>query len=184
MAPFARDYFALGAMSTPRPLFRHDFRIIRNVAITPTPPSPVVMATDMGRLAQGVRQNDRHTYVLIDISALLVTAERNRRQQRHPGMVVTPLLHCPSLGVRSCDRDLSICPLLAILSYDYGRYFAWNITLLVRLSSSVSWDYHEFWMSGCVVRPSTTRRHGRVLLQFVGAVDADIVVDGFLLIWD
>ena len=79
MAPFVRDYLSLGAMSTPRPLFRHDFRIIRDVAITPTPPSPVVMATDMGRLAQGVRQNDRHTYVLTDISAFLVTAERNRR---------------------------------------------------------------------------------------------------------
>jgi len=184
MAPFARDYFALGAMSTPRPLFGHDFRIIRNMAITSTPPSLVVMATDMGCLAQEVRQNNRYTYVLTDISALLVTAERNRRRQRHPGMVVAPLLPCPSLGVRSCGRYLSIRSLLAILSYDYGRYFVWNIALLVRLSSSVSWDYHEFWMSGCIVRPSTTRCHGRVFLQFVGAVDADMAVDGFLLIWE
>ena len=184
MAPFIHDYSALGATPTSRPLFRHDFRITRNAAIIPTPPRPMVMATDMGRLVQGVRQNDRHIYVLTDISAFLVTAERNRRRQRHPGMVVAPLLHCPSLGVRPCGRDLSIRPLLAILLYDYGRYFVWNIALLVRLSSSVSWDYHESWMSGCIVRSSTTRRHGRVFLQFVGAVDADMAVDGFLLIWE
>ena len=144
MAPFARDYFALGAMSTPRPLFGHDFRIIRNMAITSTPPSLVVMATDMGCLAQGVRQNDRHTYVLTDISAFLITAGRNRQRQRRPEMTVASLYRLPSLGVRLCGRDLSIRPSLAVLSYDYGRYFVWNVTLLVRLSSSVSWDYHEF----------------------------------------
>ena len=184
MAPFVRDYFALGDMSTPRPLFGHDFQIIRNMAITSTPPSLVVMATDMGCLAQEVRQNNRYTYVLTDISALLVTAERNRRRQRHPEMVVASLYCLPSLGVRLCGRDLSIRPSLAVLSYDYGRYFVWNVTLLVRLSSSVSWDYHEFWMSGCIIRRSITWLHGRAFLQFVGAVGGDIAVDGFLLIWD
>ena len=184
MAPFIHDYSAFDATPTSRPLFRHDFRITRNAAIIPTPPRPMVMATDMGRLVQGVRQNDRHTYVLTDISAFLVTAEWNRRRQRHSEMAMAPLLRRPSMGVRPYGRDLSIRPLLAILSYDYGRYFVWNITLLIRLSSSVSWDYHEFWMSGCVVRPSTTRRHGRVFLQFDRAVNADMAVDGFLLIWE
>ena len=94
------------------------------------------------------------------------------------------LYRLPSLGVRLCGRDLSIRPSLAVLSYDYGRYFVWNVTLLVRLSSSVSWDYHEFWMSGCIIRRSITWLHGRAFLQFVGAVGGDIAVDGFLLIWD
>ena len=184
MAPFVRGCFPLGATPTPRPLFRHDFWIMRDAAIIPTPPLPVVMATDMGRLAQGVRQNDRHTYVLTDISAFLITAGRNRQRQRRPEMTVASLYRLPSLGVRLCGRDLSIRPSLAVLSYDYGRYFVWNVTLLVRLSSSVSWDYHEFWMSGCIIRRSITWLHGRAFLQFVGAVGGDIAVDGFLLIWD
>ena len=183
MAPFIHDYSALGATPTSRPLFRHDFRITQNAAIIPTPPLPMVMATGIGRLVQGVRQNDRHTYVLTNISAFLITGERNRRRQSRPEMTVTSLYHLPLLGVRPCGRDLSIRPSLAVLSYDYDRYFVWNITLPVRLSSLVSWDYHEFWLSGCVVRRSTTQLQVRAFLQFVGAVGTDIVVDGFLLIW-